>query len=200
MKLPSPNDSKFFQSLLDEEELEDLMDAEEYLVPHTFNIPPLTYTTRSRLDSNRVSFTHCVARVQRWVVKGKLLRYTTKIHLSMYSYISTKTTQTHLPVQRFPWGLQQWNLKQIQTDTLTLISGICNFPFLSPVSPHYFVSDWPPSGAAWLSSPSMTNLQTINHAFLLAPFRSKVHTECSPKSKSLTFLDWNRKRTQGQTC
>lgn len=58
MKLPSPNDSKFFQSLLDEEELEDLMDAEEYLVPHPFNIPPLTYTTRSRLDSNRVSFTH----------------------------------------------------------------------------------------------------------------------------------------------
>ncbi|XP_060733098.1 receptor tyrosine-protein kinase erbB-4-like isoform X1 [Tachysurus vachellii] len=56
MKLPSPNDSKFFQSLLDEEELEDLMDAEEYLVPHTFNIPPLTYTTRSRLDSNRNQF------------------------------------------------------------------------------------------------------------------------------------------------
>uniref|UniRef100_A0A8B9KQB7 Receptor tyrosine-protein kinase erbB-4 n=1 Tax=Astyanax mexicanus TaxID=7994 RepID=A0A8B9KQB7_ASTMX len=54
MKLPSPNDSKFFQSLLDEEELEDLMDAEEYLVPHAFNIPPLTYTTRSRVDSNRV--------------------------------------------------------------------------------------------------------------------------------------------------
>lgn len=63
MKLPSPNDSKFFQSLLDEEELEDLMDAEEYLVPHTFNIPPLTYTTRLRLDSNRVSFTHYVARL-----------------------------------------------------------------------------------------------------------------------------------------
>ncbi|MCJ8732876.1 hypothetical protein PDJAM_G00216660 [Pangasius djambal] len=58
MKLPSPNDSKFFQSLLDEEELEDLMDAEEYLVPHTFNIPPLTYTTRSRLDSNRNQFAY----------------------------------------------------------------------------------------------------------------------------------------------
>ncbi|XP_071001246.1 receptor tyrosine-protein kinase erbB-4-like, partial [Oncorhynchus clarkii lewisi] len=41
MKLPSPNDSTFFQSLLDEEELEDLMDAEKYLVPHAFNIPPL---------------------------------------------------------------------------------------------------------------------------------------------------------------
>uniref|UniRef100_A0A665XBZ4 Receptor protein-tyrosine kinase n=1 Tax=Echeneis naucrates TaxID=173247 RepID=A0A665XBZ4_ECHNA len=54
MKLPSPNDSKFFQSLLDEEELEDLMDAEEYLVPHSFNIPPLAYTPRPRIDSNKV--------------------------------------------------------------------------------------------------------------------------------------------------
>uniref|UniRef100_A0A3Q0S9C3 Receptor protein-tyrosine kinase n=1 Tax=Amphilophus citrinellus TaxID=61819 RepID=A0A3Q0S9C3_AMPCI len=54
MKLPSPSDSKFFQSLLDEEELEDLMDAEEYLVPHTFNIPPLAYTPRTRMDSNKV--------------------------------------------------------------------------------------------------------------------------------------------------
>uniref|UniRef100_A0A8D3A9A3 Receptor protein-tyrosine kinase n=1 Tax=Scophthalmus maximus TaxID=52904 RepID=A0A8D3A9A3_SCOMX len=50
MKLPSPNDSKFFQSLLDEEELEDLMDAEEYLVPHNFNIPPLAYTPRPMED------------------------------------------------------------------------------------------------------------------------------------------------------
>lgn len=64
MKLPSPNDSKFFQSLLDEEELEDLMDAEEYLVPQAFSVPPLAYTTRSRMDPNRVSvppiltFTH----------------------------------------------------------------------------------------------------------------------------------------------
>lgn len=54
MKLPSPNDSKFFQSLLDEEELEDLMDAEEYLVPHSFNIPPLAYTPRTHMDSNKV--------------------------------------------------------------------------------------------------------------------------------------------------
>lgn len=50
MKLPGPNDSKFFQSLLAEEELEDLMDAEEYLVPHSFNIPPLAYTPRTRMD------------------------------------------------------------------------------------------------------------------------------------------------------
>ena len=57
MKLPSPNDSKFFQSLLDEEELEDLMDADEYLVPHGLNIPPLAYTPRTRMDSNRVGTT-----------------------------------------------------------------------------------------------------------------------------------------------
>lgn len=54
MKLPSPNDSKFFQSLLDDEELEDLMDAEEYLVPHSFNIPPLAYAPHTRIDSNKV--------------------------------------------------------------------------------------------------------------------------------------------------
>ncbi|XP_016895458.1 receptor tyrosine-protein kinase erbB-4 isoform X1 [Cynoglossus semilaevis] len=57
-KLPSPNDSKFFQSLLDEEELEDLMDAEEYLVPHAFNIPPLAYTSRQGLDSNKNQFSY----------------------------------------------------------------------------------------------------------------------------------------------
>uniref|UniRef100_A0A8C8EYZ1 Receptor protein-tyrosine kinase n=1 Tax=Oncorhynchus tshawytscha TaxID=74940 RepID=A0A8C8EYZ1_ONCTS len=53
MKLPNPNDSKFFQSLLDEEDVEDFMDAEEYLVPHHFNMPPLSYTARLRVDSNR---------------------------------------------------------------------------------------------------------------------------------------------------
>lgn len=54
MKLPSPNDSKFFQSLLDEEDLDDLMDAEEYLVPRGFNMPPPSYSARSHVDSNRV--------------------------------------------------------------------------------------------------------------------------------------------------
>ncbi|XP_029113698.1 receptor tyrosine-protein kinase erbB-4-like isoform X1 [Scleropages formosus] len=58
LKLPSPNDSKFFQSLLDEEELEDLMDAEEYLVPQAFNIPPPAYTPRTRVDSNRNQFVY----------------------------------------------------------------------------------------------------------------------------------------------
>ncbi|XP_036420708.1 receptor tyrosine-protein kinase erbB-4-like isoform X1 [Colossoma macropomum] len=44
MKLPSPNHSKFFQSLLDEDDLRDLMDAEEYLVPHA-------YPSRAQPDS-----------------------------------------------------------------------------------------------------------------------------------------------------
>ncbi|XP_035984142.1 receptor tyrosine-protein kinase erbB-4-like [Fundulus heteroclitus] len=56
MKLPSPNDSKFFQSLLDEEDLDDLMDAEEYLVPRGFNVAPSTGTVRPRVDSNRNQF------------------------------------------------------------------------------------------------------------------------------------------------
>lgn len=54
MKLPSPNDSKFFQSLLDEEDLDDLMDADEYLVPRGYNVAPPSYTIRPRVDSNRV--------------------------------------------------------------------------------------------------------------------------------------------------
>ncbi|XP_068184780.1 receptor tyrosine-protein kinase erbB-4-like [Antennarius striatus] len=53
MKLPSPNDSKFFQSILDEKELEDLMDADEYLVPQPFNIPPLAYNLNTHIDSNK---------------------------------------------------------------------------------------------------------------------------------------------------
>uniref|UniRef100_A0A8D0DID5 Receptor protein-tyrosine kinase n=1 Tax=Sander lucioperca TaxID=283035 RepID=A0A8D0DID5_SANLU len=56
MKLPSPNDSKFFQSLLDEEDLDDFMDADEYLVPRGFNMAPPSYTTRPRVDSNRNQF------------------------------------------------------------------------------------------------------------------------------------------------
>uniref|UniRef100_A0A3B3C366 Receptor protein-tyrosine kinase n=1 Tax=Oryzias melastigma TaxID=30732 RepID=A0A3B3C366_ORYME len=56
MKLPSPNDSKFFKSLLDEEDLDDLMDAEEYLVPRGFNGASTSSTTRPRVDSNRNQF------------------------------------------------------------------------------------------------------------------------------------------------
>uniref|UniRef100_A0A669C6H3 receptor protein-tyrosine kinase n=1 Tax=Oreochromis niloticus TaxID=8128 RepID=A0A669C6H3_ORENI len=56
MKLPSPSDSKFFQSLLDEEDLDDLMDAEEYLVPRGFNMATQSCTTRPRVDPNRNQF------------------------------------------------------------------------------------------------------------------------------------------------
>ncbi|KAL1282773.1 hypothetical protein QQF64_001576, partial [Cirrhinus molitorella] len=56
MKLPSPNHSKFFQSLLDEEELDDLMDAEEYLVPHSLNAPPTSHMPHPHLDSNQNQF------------------------------------------------------------------------------------------------------------------------------------------------
>uniref|UniRef100_A0A8B9ICB4 Receptor protein-tyrosine kinase n=1 Tax=Anser brachyrhynchus TaxID=132585 RepID=A0A8B9ICB4_9AVES len=68
MKLPSPNDSKFFQNLLDEEDLEDMMDAEEYLVPQAFNIPPPIYTSRTRIDSNRVrSHSYIKMRLATWM-------------------------------------------------------------------------------------------------------------------------------------
>uniref|UniRef100_A0A9J7XFJ5 Receptor protein-tyrosine kinase n=2 Tax=Cyprinus carpio TaxID=7962 RepID=A0A9J7XFJ5_CYPCA len=56
IKLPSPNHSKFFQSILDEEELDDLMDAEEYLVPQTFNIATSSYTSRPPMDTSKRVF------------------------------------------------------------------------------------------------------------------------------------------------
>ncbi|KAM9455172.1 receptor tyrosine-protein kinase erbB-4-like [Clarias gariepinus] len=40
LKLPSPNHSKFLHSLFDEDELGDVMDAEEYLVPQNLNAHP----------------------------------------------------------------------------------------------------------------------------------------------------------------
>ncbi|XP_053720466.1 receptor tyrosine-protein kinase erbB-4-like isoform X2 [Synchiropus splendidus] len=56
MKLPSPNDSKFFQSLLAEEDLNDLMDADDYLVPHGCNAASPLYSSRPCVDSNRNQF------------------------------------------------------------------------------------------------------------------------------------------------
>uniref|UniRef100_A0A671Y7I3 receptor protein-tyrosine kinase n=1 Tax=Sparus aurata TaxID=8175 RepID=A0A671Y7I3_SPAAU len=64
IQLPSPNDSKFFQSLLDEEDLDDLMDAEEYLVPRGYNVAPPSYTTRPRVDSNRVRILLLIIQLQ----------------------------------------------------------------------------------------------------------------------------------------
>lgn len=37
MKLPSPSHSKFFQSLLEEDDWGELLDAEEFLGPHVFS-------------------------------------------------------------------------------------------------------------------------------------------------------------------
>uniref|UniRef100_A0A8D2L3L3 Receptor protein-tyrosine kinase n=2 Tax=Varanus komodoensis TaxID=61221 RepID=A0A8D2L3L3_VARKO len=34
MHLPSPTDSKFYRSLMEEEDMEDIVDADEYLIPH----------------------------------------------------------------------------------------------------------------------------------------------------------------------
>ncbi|XP_033842682.1 receptor tyrosine-protein kinase erbB-4 [Periophthalmus magnuspinnatus] len=56
MKLPGPTDSKLFQNLLEEEELEELMDAEEYLLPHGY--PPLAYPPRSRMDPSKGQFAY----------------------------------------------------------------------------------------------------------------------------------------------
>uniref|UniRef100_A0A8B9HBI4 Receptor protein-tyrosine kinase n=1 Tax=Astyanax mexicanus TaxID=7994 RepID=A0A8B9HBI4_ASTMX len=56
MKLPSPNHSKFFQSLLEEDDLGDLMDADEYLVPQSFNASATSYPFRPHLVSNRCGY------------------------------------------------------------------------------------------------------------------------------------------------
>ncbi|XP_030634922.1 receptor tyrosine-protein kinase erbB-4-like [Chanos chanos] len=60
MKLPSPNHSKLFQSLLDEEELGDLMDADEYLVPQAVNVNS-SQESRLHKDSNQVAITGTAA-------------------------------------------------------------------------------------------------------------------------------------------
>lgn len=46
MHLPSPTDSKFYRTLMEEEDMEDIVDADEYLVPHQgfFNSPSTSHT------------------------------------------------------------------------------------------------------------------------------------------------------------
>lgn len=53
MHLPSPTDSKFYRTLMEEEDMEDIVDADEYLVPHQgfFNSPS---TSRTPLLSSLV--------------------------------------------------------------------------------------------------------------------------------------------------
>ncbi|GCC38144.1 hypothetical protein chiPu_0016655 [Chiloscyllium punctatum] len=54
MVLQSPTDSKFYRTLLEDEDMQDLIDAEEYLVPHQgfFTTQPRTHY-RSRMSSSR---------------------------------------------------------------------------------------------------------------------------------------------------
>lgn len=54
MKLPSPKQSKFLHSLLDKEELGDVMDAEDYLVPQNLNASLSSHTSSPHLDSKQV--------------------------------------------------------------------------------------------------------------------------------------------------
>ncbi|EMP36194.1 Epidermal growth factor receptor, partial [Chelonia mydas] len=46
MHLPSPTDSKFYRTLMEEEDMEDIVDADEYLIPHQgfFNSPSTSRT------------------------------------------------------------------------------------------------------------------------------------------------------------
>lgn len=53
--LPGSMDSTFYRALLEEEDMDDLVDAEEYLVPHQGFFSAETSTTyRSRISSTRV--------------------------------------------------------------------------------------------------------------------------------------------------
>lgn len=44
MHLPSPTDSKFYRTLMEEEDMEDVVDADEYLIPQQgfFNSPSIS--------------------------------------------------------------------------------------------------------------------------------------------------------------
>ncbi|KAJ8252758.1 hypothetical protein GJAV_G00205240 [Gymnothorax javanicus] len=55
MKPPSPGDSKFFKTLLEEEALEEMLDAEEYLVPHGVNGTPPSNSLQPQAFTNRLT-------------------------------------------------------------------------------------------------------------------------------------------------
>ena len=109
MKLPSPNDSKFFQSLLEEDELEDLMDAEEYLVPHNFNVSSLAYAPRTRMDSNRVGI--CLLNI--------LLIYLFIVTHFLWKAITVTITSQLLPIRNLKYSVQQVYAKHNFTDIYT---------------------------------------------------------------------------------
>ncbi|XP_032906398.1 epidermal growth factor receptor isoform X1 [Amblyraja radiata] len=58
MHLPSPSDSRFYRTIIEEEDMEDIVDADEYLVPHAgfFNSPSTSrtplYTSLSVTSNN----------------------------------------------------------------------------------------------------------------------------------------------------
>uniref|UniRef100_A0A669QZE8 Receptor protein-tyrosine kinase n=1 Tax=Phasianus colchicus TaxID=9054 RepID=A0A669QZE8_PHACC len=114
MKLPSPNDSKFFQNLLDEEDLEDMMDAEEYLVPQAFNIPPPIYTSRTRIDSNRV-------------------RASSDRNTGYYKSTGGDISTLIKHRQELPWELQAPIVRRLTIKMLSL-------DYLNPVEENPFVS------------------------------------------------------------
>lgn len=61
--LVSPVDSTFYRTLLEEEDMQDLVDAEEYLVPHqSFFTAELSADYQSRIPSTRVSVQRSVNR------------------------------------------------------------------------------------------------------------------------------------------
>nr|AAC60725.1 polyprotein [Rous-associated virus type 1] len=66
MHLPSPTDSKFYRTLMEEEDMEDIVDADEYLVPHQgfFNSPSTSRTPllSSLSATSNNSATNCIDR------------------------------------------------------------------------------------------------------------------------------------------
>uniref|UniRef100_A0A452I0R6 receptor protein-tyrosine kinase n=1 Tax=Gopherus agassizii TaxID=38772 RepID=A0A452I0R6_9SAUR len=66
MHLPSPTDSKFYRTLMEEEDMEDIVDADEYLIPHQgfFNSPSTSRTPllSSLSATSNNSATTCIDR------------------------------------------------------------------------------------------------------------------------------------------
>ncbi|XP_067406463.1 epidermal growth factor receptor isoform X2 [Emydura macquarii macquarii] len=66
MHLPSPTDSKFYRTLMEEEDMEDIVDADEYLIPHLgfFNSPSTSRTPllSSLSATSNNSATTCIDR------------------------------------------------------------------------------------------------------------------------------------------
>ncbi|TFK03262.1 immediate early response protein 5 [Platysternon megacephalum] len=70
MHLPSPTDSKFYRTLMEEEDMEDIVDADEYLIPHQgfFSSPSTSRTPLLSLLSatSNNSATTCIDRNGRY--------------------------------------------------------------------------------------------------------------------------------------